>query len=78
VLFVFYFHLIMLRSRAPAFSIRVRLSFAPQIRATPRTGFHLPNKFAGKFSGTNVAQHRSHVLLHCLIDNFWTDSNVLV
>src|SRR6266542_5740725 len=43
------------------------------MRATPRTGFHLPNKFACKFSGTNVAQRGSHVLLHCLIDNLWTD-----
>src|SRR6266498_5801083 len=46
------------------------------MHATTSAGSHFPNKFSCKFSGTNVAQHRSHVLLHCLIDNLWTDGQL--
>src|SRR6266498_5258706 len=46
------------------------------MRATPRAGSHFPNKFSCKFSGANVAQRRSHVVLHCLIDNLWTDGQL--
>ena len=39
-------------------------------------GFHLPNKFARKFSGADLSQCHRHLFVDVLIHNFWSNGEI--